>query len=122
MAAVRRPVLVVEDDADQRTLLTELLEVEGYRVLVAENGASAIDLLHRTPEVGLILLDLMMPVMDGYQFRSQQVQDPAIAAIPVILLTADGNAVYKAGHLGAVEAMRKPLEFDRLLALVARYC
>jgi CheY-like chemotaxis protein len=120
--AERRPVLVVEDDVDLRTLLSELLETEGYRVLVAENGASAIDVLRRTPDVGLILLDLMMPVMDGYQFRAHQVRDPAMAAIPVILLTADGNAVQSAERLGVVEAMTKPVELDRLLALVARYC
>jgi CheY-like chemotaxis protein len=62
-----------------------------------------------------------MPVMDGYQFRAEQRRDPALAGIPVVVLSAEGDGA-RTGELGAVEVLRKPVDFDRLLAILARYC
>jgi CheY-like chemotaxis protein len=70
----------------------------------------------------LILLDLFMPVMNGWTFRSEQLRDPTLAAIPVVVISADTEAVRKAATLGAVAAMAKPLDFGRLLDTVARHC
>jgi CheY-like chemotaxis protein len=65
-------------------------------------------------------LDLMMPVMDGFQFRERQVADPLLAKIPVIIMTADGNIIVKRERIGAVEAFRKPLDVDSVLTTLER--
>jgi CheY-like chemotaxis protein len=70
----------------------------------------------------VILLDLMMPVMDGWQFRTEQLRDPALAAIPVILISADGTVREKAAALSAAAFLRKPIDVEQLLALVRQYC
>src|SRR3982074_3818832 len=99
MGSARSPnknILVVEDDPDIRAALTQILSDDGYAVATAANGQEAIDHLRRTSPPALILLDLMMPVMDGWQFRSHQKQDPALKSIPVVIVTADGSAQNKA--------------------------
>jgi CheY-like chemotaxis protein len=115
-------ILIVEDDVAVREALATFLEVEGYEVLEAGDGEEALRHLRAPSPVGLILLDLMMPVMNGWQFREQQLKDPAIAAIPVLVVTADDGAAKKAADVGAVGFMRKPIEFDELLEHVARFC
>ena len=115
-------VLVVEDDADILRAIVQVLQDEGETVRSAENGRVALAML-RAPGATLpcvILLDSMMPVMDGLAFRAEQLHDPALAGIPVIVLTADGHAVEKAALSGA-NAMRKPIELETLLAAVAPY-
>ncbi len=116
-----RHVLIVEDDQDMRESLAALLEGEGYDVLEARHGAEALELL-KTSKVCVILLDIFMPVMNGVAFMAEQSQTPAIAAIPVVVMTADASAARDAARQGAVEAMTKPLDHDRLLAAVARHC
>src|SRR5439155_12456386 len=86
-ARPNRCVLVVEDDTDGRETLAELLEAEGYPVARAANGRQALDYLQRAGPPGLILLDLLMPVMDGYQFRQRQRQDPVLASIPIAVVS-----------------------------------
>src|SRR5690349_1848715 len=81
-------VLVVEDSTDARQMLASLLEVEGFAVRTAANGREALDQLRAGPPPCLILLDLMMPVMDGYQFRAEQRQDPGLSPIPVVVVSA----------------------------------
>jgi CheY-like chemotaxis protein len=115
-------VLVVEDDPDIRETIAQILDEEGYAVLVAENGQAALSRLAEGPRPRLILLDLMMPIMDGLEFREQQRQDPKYADIPVIIVSADGNARQKATNLGAAGHIRKPVGIDELLAVVQRYC
>lgn len=115
-------VLIVEDDAAVREALAMFLEVEGYTVLEAGDGEEALRHLRAPSPVCLILLDLMMPVMNGWQFREQQLRDPSIAAIPVVVVTADDAAAKRAADVGAVGYMRKPIEFDELLQQIARYC
>jgi CheY-like chemotaxis protein len=116
-------VLIVEDDFDIREVLTEVLKDEGYSVMGAANGREALDLLASAESLpSLILLDLMMPVMSGWQFVAEQRQIPAYAAIPVVVVSADGNLQQKAGTLGASGFLRKPIEIESLLGVVARYC
>jgi CheY-like chemotaxis protein len=115
-------ILIVEDDGDVRGAMAALLEGEGYHVIEAEDGAVALRHLHSPLRFCLILLDLFMPVMNGWKFRDEQRRDPSIADIPVIVVSADSAARQKAAALGAVEAMVKPVNFDRLLELVAAYC
>jgi len=115
-------ILVVEDDADIRGALAAVLETSGYRVVEAENGKDALAHL-RDPavDVCLILLDLFMPVMNGWAFRAEQLRDPALATVPVVVVTADATAPSR-GDLGATEYLTKPVDFDRLLAVVAEHC
>jgi DNA-binding response OmpR family regulator len=118
-------VLVVEDDDDLRGSLTHSLQCEGYDVDEARNGREALECLHnggRRP--GCILLDLMMPIMNGWQFRDAQQNDPdpGIAQIPVIVLSAVGSHVQKVQPLDAVAFMRKPFDLDILLQTIQQHC
>ncbi|HVJ18006.1 MAG TPA: response regulator [Polyangiaceae bacterium] len=112
-------VLLVEDDRDIRDTVNEVLEDEGYCVTGAEDGLRALDELRRAPVLpDLIILDLMMPNMDGFQFREEQCKDARYAAIPVAVLSADANVAEKAAKLKVAGFMQKPLEVDALLELV----
>jgi CheY-like chemotaxis protein len=115
------PVLIIEDDADLREMMAQLLSLEGYQAHVVSNGREALDYLHNGAErPELILLDLMMPVMDGWEFRRVQRSDPDLADVPVIVLSALDPA--RGTDVGAIEFLKKPLDFDRLLELVRQYC
>jgi CheY-like chemotaxis protein len=113
-------VLVVEDDVDILHAIVDVLEDEGYAVRAAENGRVALDMLRapgaRPPCV--ILLDLMMPVMDGWAFRAEQLRDPALADIPVVILTADGRAAEKARLMNSAGALVKPVDLLTLLGAI----
>jgi CheY-like chemotaxis protein len=114
------PVLIVEDDADLREMMAQLLQLEGYRAETVANGRDALHYLSAGDRPDVILLDLMMPVMDGWEFRRRQVQDPSIARVPVVVLSALDQA--RAFDLGGTAFLKKPLDFDRLLELVRRFC
>jgi|GEM_PF-1222017 len=109
-------ILVVEDDAGIRESVCTILADEGYPVLSAVNGKDAIDLLRSTsPRPRLILLDLMMPVMNGWEFYARTRLDNVIAAIPVVVMSAyEGDA-----RTGSLTLLKKPLRLDELLAAVA---
>jgi len=115
------PILVVEDDDGLRALLEETLRRAGYGVMVATNGTGALELL-RTASVPpkLILLDLVMPEMDGGQFCAQLSLLDDCRCIPVFVLTGAGVARAKAETLGAALIFRKPLELSSLLEAVSR--
>jgi len=116
-------VLIVDDEPDLRESLAAILESEGYGVIEAEHGEQALQRLRTTPtDVCLILLDLFMPTMNGWRFRDEQLHDPSLASIPVIVITADAAAARKAKTLGVADALTKPLDLDRLLNLVAQHC
>jgi CheY-like chemotaxis protein len=114
------PVLIVEDDDDLREMMAQLLSLEGFQAAAVANGREALDYLREEDAPGVILLDLMMPVMDGWEFRRRQQADPALAAVPVIVLSALDQS--RAGDVRADAVLNKPLDFDRLLALVRSYC
>ena len=108
-----RRVLVVEDDRDMREALVEVLRLEGYEVDAASDGAQGLALSRqRRPDV--ILLDLMMPVMSGWQFREAQLGDPALAGVPVVVLSA------MAADLDVDASLPKPFQVDDLLRLLER--
>jgi CheY-like chemotaxis protein len=117
-----REILIVEDDKDIRDGLAEILEDEGYVVVHATNGVEGLKYLRAGGRPALILLDLMMPIMDGWQFRTEQLMDPVLAPIPVIVLTADGDALPKASLLQAVCGLPKPVRLKDLMAAVQRAC
>jgi CheY-like chemotaxis protein len=121
MQRYRGDVMVVEDDYAIRETLRELLEDEGYHVTPASNGAEALARLRGDGTPRLILLDLMMPVMDGWAFRSAIEKDPRLAGIPVVLLSADNGLAQKAGALHVQGYLAKPFELDQLLSTVERY-
>jgi CheY-like chemotaxis protein len=120
---VAKLILIVEDDLDVSRLLAEILEAEGYRTATAANGCEALNHLRKNSHYpDLILLDMMMPVMDGWKFREEQQKLPALASIPVVTVTADGDARGKAASIQAAGYLSKPLQIDSLLDEVERIC
>jgi DNA-binding response OmpR family regulator len=116
---MKKTILVIEDDPSILEGLTEFLESEDFVVQQASNGKGALDLLKDlNPLPSAIILDLMMPVMDGLQFREAQERDPRIADIPVILVSADHQLEIKKLKMGAVEYLRKPIDIDQLSAML----
>jgi CheY-like chemotaxis protein len=117
-------ILVVDDDDEARDSLVLLLRCEGYEAIAAENGREALAALRECGgEFSLILLDLMMPVMNGFEFRSAQRRDPRMASIPVVVLSATVDPAEEIQQLGAVAAFRKPvLDLSALLGVVAEHC
>lgn len=115
-----KPVLIVEDNSETQIALKVLLELNGYDVVTAADGQEALEHLHRGLKPGVIVLDLMMARKDGFQFRHEQLQDPRLAAIPVIVSSGDGNVARKAVSLGVYAYLHKPIEIDELLEMVGR--
>jgi CheY-like chemotaxis protein len=116
--------MVVDDDSDIRIALREVLEDEGYEVIDFPNGREALEYLKAAPGNAprLILLDLMMPVMNGWQFRTAQLGEPSLADIPVVVISADGSLIQKASTLQVAARLCKPIELDDLLETVGQYC
>ncbi len=112
----KRTILVVEDDGDVRDALSGMLDELGYAVVCASDGVEALDYLREShSQVRLILLDLMMPRMDGYQLRAEQLRDPALASIPVLVLSGDTNGHDPASGLHDVPRLEKPPRFIELV-------
>src|SRR5579863_686756 len=104
-------ILVVDDDRGAMEALSDILEYEGYRVERARNGLQALEYLQQTrPRPSLVILDLLMPVMDGWEFRMRQKEDPELAHIPVLVVTAISAT---AGIDAAI--LRKPVDINELL-------
>ena len=119
----RGEVLIVEDDAEIRDFASELLELQGFHVTRAADGQQALEQLRAGDGTTcLILLDLMMPTMSGEEFRKAQLDDPAIASIPVVLMSGGGDMIAKARELGITEFMTKPMSLTCLVSVVERYC
>jgi CheY-like chemotaxis protein len=114
-------VLIVDDDPDIRDTIADILSFRGYRVVSACNGAEALTLLKSNARPCLILLDLMMPVVDGWEFRARQSEDEAIADVPVAIISGNGPPGDRK-PTGAVAYLRKPLELSSVLEVVARHC
>ena len=117
----RRSILVVEDDADLRAVMAAVLVINGYEVVEAADGEEGLRRLRSDPTVGLILLDLRMPRMDGRAFRAEQLGDPGLAAIPVVVVSGEADGSVAAAQLGTAYR-QKPVDPEDLLALVAGHC
>ncbi len=116
-------VLIVDDDVSLLEALADLLELEGYRVATATDGRAALDQLRSGLLPCAILLDLMMPGMDGWDFRQEQLKDNALKAIPLVVVTAAGfsEASIRA-QFGDIEFVPKPAPEGALLAAIRRRC
>ena len=109
-------VLIVDDEAATRDILVELLHKDGREIVTAGDGQEALEHLARVPRPRVILLDLMMPRMNGFEFLRRQSTDSSIANIPTIVLSGSTRPA------GARHQLSKPVDVDRLLALVDQYC
>jgi CheY-like chemotaxis protein len=117
-------VFVVDDDYDIRSTVTDVLELRGYRVGGAADGQEALDRLRAGLRPCLILLDLMMPGMNGWEFREAQARDLALSRIPVVIFSGAGAANVELHRVASAAAglLHKPLQLDALLSTVARFC
>lgn len=116
-----KTILLVEDDATLREGLREVLEERGYKVEIAEEGAAALALLHREPRPALILLDLMMPGLDGWDFLARRRIDPSLPAIPVVVISGQLLGPERDSVLPADGFVRKPIDMTELLVEVERH-
>jgi CheY-like chemotaxis protein len=118
-----RTVLIVEDDPDIRSAIVEVLADDNYRALEASNGADALDELRTAaPQPCVILLDVMMPVMDGKEFRRQQNGDESLRGIPVVVLSAHADATTYAEQMQAAGFLKKPVDLRTLLQTIEQFC
>ena len=120
-------ILIVEDDAAVRELVSVLLRTNGFHAVAAEDGLEALHLLRtvrrRAPRTPcLVLLDLVMPRLSGHEFRRAQLDDPTVANVPIAIMSGVIDIEQRARTLGAVASVAKPIDFDRLLDVVKRYC
>jgi CheY-like chemotaxis protein len=115
-------VLVVEDDPELLHSVSEVLQSEGYRVARARHGLEALGRLRGGARPSVILLDLMMPIMNGWQFRYEQRQDSDLSKIPVVVVSAMSDSRQHAEWLEADGYISKPIDVDVLLGTLRRYC
>lgn len=113
-------ILLVEDDVDVREALVEALSDRGYTVDTAGDGLLALQALRGGKRPGVILLDLMMPRMDGVEFRTAQRADPTLADLPVVLLSADARMEEKARAMKVHDTIRKPIDLEQLYRVIER--
>jgi CheY-like chemotaxis protein len=119
-AASQCLIAIVEDDGEFRNMLRELLEEQEYRVVAVSNGAEALEMLRGDVLPNVILLDVSMPVMDGFDFLRFRNDDPRLAAVPVVLVT---NAKpHERPTIGVNDVVRKPIDIDEILFAIKRYC
>ena len=111
-------LLIVEDDDGARTALGDIFDLEGYNVAYSSNGKEALAQLRNFPLPDVIILDLQMPVMDGWQFRREQQEDESISHVPVVVITA----FHRNADIDAVAVLHKPIDVDRLLDTIRIYC
>jgi CheY-like chemotaxis protein len=115
-----KSIIVVEDDQAIRTSLSEVLATEGYKVFEAANGKLAFDILNTVPQPSVVLLDLMMPVMNGYDFSEKMKSFPARSEFPIVVMSAsrDGEQFAK---LNGYVFLKKPIDVDVLLSVIGKH-
>jgi CheY-like chemotaxis protein len=116
-----KKILIIDDDVHLREALADLLQSRGYRVSSADDGAKALLRLRDSDPPGLILLDLMMPVIDGHEFLAHRDVDPVLADIPVVVISA-GRHPRRSVAPSAADVLYKPFEADEFIRIVQRYC
>jgi len=121
MKEPRRTVLVVDDDPDIVEVVSFLLGLHAVPVVVARDGVEALERLRESNDVGLVLLDLMMPRMSGADVLRAVRRDPALARTPIVVMSGNRDAAATATELGADDCLLKPVELDDLTRTVARY-
>ena len=114
---MKHTVLLVEDDAPLRELMREALELSGYNVVAADNGRDALAAMARIEHVCLIILDLLMPVMNGWEFFSEIQSRPALAEVPVVVHTSEPSQAPAGARV-----LQKPIKLERLLSVVQEFC
>jgi CheY-like chemotaxis protein len=116
-------VLVIEDDLDIREVMKRFMEREGFSVTTADNGLEGLKHLESSVELPcIIFLDLMMPVMNGFQFREAQLKNDRIARIPTVIVSADGKLDDKKTFISADYTLKKPVDIDELLEIINKCC
>jgi len=118
----RCTVLVVDDDQELRDVLALALDTLGFRVRTASNGREALHLLRSLPDICAVMLDVLMPVMDGAMFRETQLRDRSLRGIPIVAMTGAPEGVERARAIGAAALLQKPLDFDELRETLGRVC
>lgn len=118
MSEIQNLVMVVEDDRDIQESLQSVLETYEYRVVVALHGKEALEQLRAGVKPAVILLDLMMPVMDGFEFRARQLLNHLWKEIPVVVMTAGNQTPQKKETLGEVVFLRKPIAINHLIEVI----
>jgi CheY-like chemotaxis protein len=114
-------LLVVDDDEDIRDTVKSLLELKGYRVATAADGAEGLARMREGTPPAVVILDLMMPGMSGEEFRAAQLRDRNLATVPVIVLSGAGR-LSERQSLAGTEVVPKPIDLQVLFAIVARFC
>ena len=114
-----KSILVVKDNKEIQDSLKVALEVEGYNVFTADNGKDGLDKLSKIPTPCMILLDLMMPVMNGWEFVEELSKDIMLSTIPVVVVSAFGD---KKGTPKTQGYIQKPIDLDALLTTVSKHC
>lgn len=115
-------ILIVEDESDAREALASLIEHHGHSVQTAANGKEALAKLERMGRPCLIILDLMMPEMNGWELREALLEQPELADVPVVLVSGAAGIERAARELNAVDFLEKPVDFSRLYGLVEAHC
>lgn len=116
------PILIIEDDAAIRDTLAEILEYEGFRVVAIASGEAALQQLQAGLRPGLILLDLTMPEVNGWGIAGQLRRIPALAGVPVVVISGVHDVEQQAAALGVDGCLLKPVEVERLLEIISRFC
>jgi two-component system, chemotaxis family, chemotaxis protein CheY len=115
-------VLVVDDDADTRETLGFIIRREGHNAVCLRNGHEALDYLRKSPAPDLVLLDLMMPIMNGWEFLHERRHDPRISRVPVVVLSAVADQDVFEGPKDVDSVLQKPPSLHTVLELVDDYC
>lgn len=116
-------ILIVDDSTEIASLMKRFYERTGFVVQTASNGQEALNILRTSTDLpAFILLDIMMPIMDGYSFREEQLNDPELSKIPTVLMTAFNVDQVKINNLRASSVLSKPVDLNKLEALSKTFC